>query len=198
MIQPASCFESYIVLSRCLVFSEFIFYFTFLNFRLVMILGKIEMFHHTKVHKRFWPRFSANFTHVHVTLDPNIWHPWRAERDTTTWKLQAELRHFEWRRFVETSKFRLCFTSTVSLSIRVPGFVHVMQKESNSRNFQGHSRPCISTEEKALAISTMWRWIVQNVTLVNFKQLCHIWACKINSTKYPFLNVKQFQKISIN
>ena len=37
--QPASCFESYIVFSRCLVFSEFfvVFYFTFLNCRLVMV-----------------------------------------------------------------------------------------------------------------------------------------------------------------
>ena len=36
--QPASCFESYIVFSRCLVFSEFVFYFTFLNCRLVMVI----------------------------------------------------------------------------------------------------------------------------------------------------------------
>jgi hypothetical protein len=34
--QPASCFESYIEFSICLVFSEFLFYFIFLNCRLVM------------------------------------------------------------------------------------------------------------------------------------------------------------------
>jgi hypothetical protein len=36
--QPTSCSESYIVFSRCLVFSEFVFYFTFLNCRLVMVI----------------------------------------------------------------------------------------------------------------------------------------------------------------
>jgi hypothetical protein len=35
--QPASCFESYIEFTRCLVFSEFVFYFKFLNCRLVMV-----------------------------------------------------------------------------------------------------------------------------------------------------------------
>ena len=34
----ASCFESYIEFSRCLVFSEFVFYFIFLNCRLVMVV----------------------------------------------------------------------------------------------------------------------------------------------------------------
>jgi hypothetical protein len=44
----------------------------------------------------------------------------------------------------------------------------------------------------------MSRWIVQNATVVNSKQICLIWSCKIISTKCPFLNVKLFQKISIN
>jgi hypothetical protein len=33
-----------------------------------------------------------------------------------------------------------------------------------------------------------WRiglWIVQNATLMSFKQLCHIWTYKINFRKYP-------------
>jgi hypothetical protein len=41
--------------------------------------------------------------------------------------------------------------------------------------------------EKALEISTISRWIVQNATLVNFIQLCQIWSYKINATKCPFL-----------
>ena len=36
--QPASCFEAYLAFSRCL-FSEFAFYFTILNCRLVMVFG---------------------------------------------------------------------------------------------------------------------------------------------------------------
>ena len=36
--QPASCFEAYLAFSRCL-FSEFAFYFTFLNCRLVMVFS---------------------------------------------------------------------------------------------------------------------------------------------------------------
>jgi hypothetical protein len=92
--------------------------------------------------------------------------------------------------------------------LKVPmAWVHTCDVvESNSRTFQGHSRPCISkfnsrtfkdvrhaiqglnTEEKALEIGKMWRWIVQNVTLMSFKQLCQIWTYKINSTKCPFLN----------
>ena len=34
--QPASCFEAYLTFSRCL-FSEFAFFFTFLNCRLVIV-----------------------------------------------------------------------------------------------------------------------------------------------------------------
>jgi hypothetical protein len=40
----------------------------------------------------------------------------------------------------------------------------------------------LNTEE-ALQISKMSRWIVQNATLMSFKQLCQIWTCKISSTK---------------
>jgi hypothetical protein len=36
--QTASCFELYIEFSRCPVFSEFVFYFIFLNCRLVMVI----------------------------------------------------------------------------------------------------------------------------------------------------------------
>jgi hypothetical protein len=39
--EPQPVFESYIIIvfSRCLVFSKFVFYFTFLNCRLVMVFG---------------------------------------------------------------------------------------------------------------------------------------------------------------
>ena len=51
--QPASCFESYIVFSRCVVFSEFVFYFTFLNCRLVM--GFLLLFFYVHVFPMHFP-----------------------------------------------------------------------------------------------------------------------------------------------
>ena len=80
------------------------------------------------------------------------------------------------------------------------GFVHIKKSQIQglSRTFKTMYQQiqALNTEKKALEISTMSRWIVQNATLMNFKQLCQIRTCKINSTKCPFLNVKQVQKIS--
>jgi hypothetical protein len=52
----------------------------------------------------------------------------------------------------------------------------------------------LNTDEKGLEISKIWRWIVQNTTLMSFKQLCQIWTCKINSTKCPFSMSNNFIK----
>ena len=66
----------------------------------------------------------------------------------------------------------------------------VKLKGFNFKDIQGHIYRQIhklNTEEKVLEISKMWHWIVQNATLMSFKQLCQIWTCKINSTKCPFI-----------
>jgi hypothetical protein len=64
------------------------------------------------------------------------------------------------------------------------------------KDIEGHVSANSRTKywrEGALEISKIWSWIVQNATSMSFIRL---WTCKINSTKCPFLNVNQFQKIS--
>ena len=58
--------------------------------------------------------------------------------------------------------------------------VRTCEEESNSRIFKVMCQQIqgLNTEEKGLEISKIWRWIVQNATLMSFKQLCQIWACK--------------------
>jgi hypothetical protein len=85
-----------------------------------------------------------------------------------------------------------------------PGFIHVRDRESPiqglSKDIQGHMYQQIqglNTEEKAYRNQYN---VTFNCSKRNFNvfQTVQIWTCKINSTKCPFSNVKQFQKISIN
>jgi hypothetical protein len=53
----------------------------------------------------------------------------------------------------------------------------------------------LNTEEKGLEISKIWRWIVQNTTLMSFKQLCQTWTCMQNQfKKCPFWMSNNFRK----
>jgi hypothetical protein len=91
---------------------------------------------------------------------------------------------------VLTSRF--CFKKEIAW------FVHVRKSQIQGfvKDIQGHvsANSRTNTEEKGLEISKVWCSIFQNATLMSFKQLCHIWTCKINSTKCPFWMSNNFRK----
>ena len=75
-----------------------------------------------------------------------------------------------------------------------------MWGESNSRTFQGHAHVSvnsrtINTEEKELEINKILRWIVQNATLMSFKQL---YQTLYQFNKMSVLNNFECQTISEN
>jgi hypothetical protein len=93
------------------------------------------------------------------------------------------------RQYLLISDIELCYLKSI-----VSARVRTCQRESDSRTFQGHSRPCYSmyqqiqalnTEEKALEISKMWRWIVQIATcpIQSIQQNVRFWMSN-NFRKY--------------